>query len=84
MNKRHDISVVIERENPDIMYFTEILPYSHRDTINLSEIHFEGYACFNNLMEKQYRRDVALWVKEELGSQQVQTTADLQAAFGVR
>lgn len=31
-------------------------------------------------MDKQCRRGVALWVKEELGAQQVQPTTDLQAA----
>ena len=64
MNKRNEMNILVEEEQPDIIGITEVKPKQSRYKISESEIAIKGYELFHNLGDEG--RGVALLVKEEM------------------
>ena len=64
MNKRNEMNILVEEQQPDIIGVTEVKPKQPRYKISESEIAIKGYELFHNLGDEG--RGVALLVKEEM------------------
>ena len=49
MNKRNEMKILVDENQPDIVGITELKPKYPRYEINESEIAMEGYELFHNL-----------------------------------
>ena len=72
LNKRTEILTVIESDIPDVICVSEVLPKFFKFQVQISEIKIDGYDCFTNIAsDTQGIRGVGMYVRRELGAQQV-------------
>ena len=64
INKRNEMKILVDENQPDIVGITELKPKNPRYEINESEIAMEGYELFHNLREEG--RGLALLIKKEM------------------
>ena len=80
LNKRHEMRHMFVKDDPDIVFVSEILPKNLKDPLQPSEIAFEGYDCFTNCFSEYVHLGTALYIKKSLNAQQVCLTKKQEEA----
>ena len=80
LNKRLEINHILVQEHPDIFLISEVLPKNVRDTVQISELQFDDYACFTNCFHSNCHLGVAIYVKNYLNAQEVSLSLEHSSA----
>ena len=65
LNKRDEVLNLVQHRKPDVICLVEILPKSSAYIFNMCEFSIQGYHCY---IADTMKRGVAIYVKEDLGS----------------
>ena len=71
LNKRAEFHIFIENEQPDIVCLTEIIPKRFMLAVQKVELEMDGYDCFCKIEEENAERGVLIYVKKNLGAQDI-------------
>ena len=72
LNKRHELLVMIEKNNPDVICITEVIPKKLRIKVQPSELKIDGFDCFSNIQNNiEDVRGTVLYVREQYKAQQL-------------
>jgi exonuclease III len=73
LNKRNELSLLIQIHSPDIICITETAPKNAQEELQPSEIQVQGYSLHTN--NKQPQRGVAIYVSEKLDASPLELEA---------
>ena len=72
INKRDELSSLIECEKPDVISISETTPKNVSTPVKPCELQIDGFDCFHNLETPQHHRGVAIWTRKTLKAQNFQ------------
>lgn len=83
LNKRSELTHILTLEHPDIVLISEVLPKNFNFAIQRVEVEMNGYMCFSNCFDSDIsgRRGIIIYVKAELGAQEISMTSEQKAAI---